>query len=92
MLNLISWILLSCQGRGGWDDSRHVDTAWVSVHLKDVNDNPPQFSRTHAHVKVREDAALGTLLASIPAHDPDMVRRHGRERWYGAERNKKLLL
>ncbi|MPC33527.1 Neural-cadherin [Portunus trituberculatus] len=60
------------RGRGGWDDSRHVDTAWVSVHLKDVNDNPPQFSRTHAHVKVREDAALGTLLASIPAHDPDM--------------------
>ncbi|XP_071534244.1 putative neural-cadherin 2 [Panulirus ornatus] len=60
------------RGRGGWEDSRHLDSAWVSVLLRDVNDNPPQFHRPHAHVTVREDAAPGTLLAALPAHDPDM--------------------
>ncbi|XP_071534217.1 putative neural-cadherin 2 [Panulirus ornatus] len=63
------------RGRGGWEDSRHLDSAWVSVLLRDVNDNPPQFHRPHAHVTVREDAAPGTLLAALPAHDPDMDGR-----------------
>ncbi|KAK8742325.1 hypothetical protein OTU49_001806, partial [Cherax quadricarinatus] len=60
------------KGRGGWRDARHMDAAWVTVLLKDVNDNPPQFHRPHAHVTVREDAHPGTLLAALPAHDPDM--------------------
>ncbi|XP_071534242.1 putative neural-cadherin 2 [Panulirus ornatus] len=64
------------RGRGGWEDSRHLDSAWVSVLLRDVNDNPPQFHRPHAHVTVREDAAPGTLLAALPAHDPDMGGQH----------------
>nr|XP_045603724.1 putative neural-cadherin 2 isoform X2 [Procambarus clarkii]XP_045603725.1 putative neural-cadherin 2 isoform X2 [Procambarus clarkii] len=61
------------RGRGGWSDARHTDTAWVEVRLRDVNDNPPQFSRPHAHVTVREDTAPGTLLASLTATDPDMM-------------------
>lgn len=61
------------QGRGGWTDPLHLDTAWISVKLRDVNDNPPVFTRPLAHVTVREDAAPGTLLASLPAHDPDEV-------------------
>ncbi|KAG7163819.1 Neural-cadherin-like 11, partial [Homarus americanus] len=60
-------------GRGGWKDPRHLDAAWVSVRLRDINDNPPRFHRPHAHVTVREDAAPGTLLAALPAHDPDMI-------------------
>ncbi|XP_063879939.1 putative neural-cadherin 2 isoform X2 [Scylla paramamosain] len=67
------------RGRGGWTDSRHLDAAWVSVKLRDVNDNPPQFHRPHAHVTVREDAAPGTLLAALPAHDPDMGGTQGVE-------------
>ncbi|XP_071534252.1 neural-cadherin-like [Panulirus ornatus] len=59
------------RGRGGWTDPRHLASAWVSVRLRDVNDNPPQFRRPHAHVTIREDAAPGTLLAALPAHDPD---------------------
>ncbi|XP_064115347.1 putative neural-cadherin 2 [Macrobrachium nipponense] len=59
-------------GRGGWLDSRHLDSAWVKVHLHDLNDNPPKFSRHHAHVTVREDTKPGTLLATLTAHDPDM--------------------
>ncbi|ROT70200.1 DN cadherin-like protein [Penaeus vannamei] len=65
-------IQVTDRGRGGWDDSRHTDTAWVSVRLRDVNDNPPQFHRPHAHITVRENTAPGTLLATLPARDPDM--------------------
>lgn len=53
-----------------------MDTAWVTVRLRDVNDNPPLFSRPHAHVTVREDAAPGTPLAALPARDPDAVSRY----------------
>ncbi|XP_037788849.1 neural-cadherin-like isoform X2 [Penaeus monodon] len=60
------------RGRGGWEDARHTDTAWVSVKLRDLNDNPPTFSRSHAHVTVQEDAAPGTVLAVLTAQDPDM--------------------
>ncbi|MPC09092.1 Neural-cadherin [Portunus trituberculatus] len=59
------------QGPLGWEDLSHVDSAWVTVRVKDVNDNPPLFSHPHAHVSVREDAVRGTLLATLPAHDPD---------------------
>lgn len=43
------------------------------MKLRDVNDNPPQFHRPHAHITVMEDTAPGTLLATLPARDPDMV-------------------
>ncbi|XP_063874461.1 putative neural-cadherin 2 isoform X1 [Scylla paramamosain] len=59
------------QGPHGWEDLSHVDSAWVTVRVKDVNDNPPLFSRSHAHVSVREDAVRGTLLATLPAQDHD---------------------
>lgn len=50
------------------------------MRLRDVNDNPPLFHRSHAHVTVREDAPPGTLLAALPARDPDMVSaRMGRD-------------
>ncbi|XP_064115232.1 putative neural-cadherin 2 [Macrobrachium nipponense] len=65
-------IQVTDKGRGGWLDSRHLDSAWVKVHLHDLNDNPPKFSRHHAHVTVREDTKPGTLLATLTAHDPDM--------------------
>ncbi|XP_069982972.1 putative neural-cadherin 2 isoform X4 [Penaeus vannamei] len=58
-------------GRGGWQDPRHVDAAWITVALRDVNDNAPTFTRPNAHVTVREDARPGTLLAALPARDPD---------------------
>ncbi|XP_064116623.1 putative neural-cadherin 2 [Macrobrachium nipponense] len=60
------------RGEGGFVDPRHQDTAWVGVKLRDLNDNPPQFVRPHAHVTISEDAPLGTLLTSVSAHDPDV--------------------
>ncbi|XP_071513597.1 uncharacterized protein [Panulirus ornatus] len=72
-------IQVTDRGRGGWSDARHTDTAWVEVRLRDLNDNPPQFRRPHAHVTVREDAAPGTLLVTLPATDPDMMKQQGVE-------------
>ncbi|XP_066957970.1 putative neural-cadherin 2 isoform X2 [Macrobrachium rosenbergii] len=74
------------RGRGGWSDSRHTDTAWVAVQLLDLNDNPPEFRRPHVHITVREDTPPGTLLATLPARDPDMsgqqrVKYHVRASW-----------
>ncbi|MPC21852.1 Neural-cadherin [Portunus trituberculatus] len=60
-------------GPGAWKDPNHMDSAWISVKLLDVNDNPPLFARPHAHITIREDAQPGTLMASLPAHDPDMA-------------------
>ncbi|XP_063876093.1 uncharacterized protein LOC135109037 isoform X2 [Scylla paramamosain] len=65
------------QGPWGWEDLQHVDSAWVTVRLLDVNDNPPLFSRPHAHVTVKEDAAPGTSLATLSARDPDAGSRQG---------------
>ncbi|XP_050715756.1 neural-cadherin-like [Eriocheir sinensis] len=65
------------KGPHGWEDLGHVDSAWVTILLSDVNDNPPVFLRPHADVTVSEDAAPGTLLASLPAHDADEGKQHG---------------
>ncbi|XP_071513351.1 uncharacterized protein [Panulirus ornatus] len=72
-------IQVTDRGRGGWSDARHTDTAWVEVRLRDLNDNPPQFRRPHVHITVREDTAPGTLLAALPATDPDMMKQQGVE-------------
>ncbi|KAK7080330.1 hypothetical protein SK128_017661 [Halocaridina rubra] len=64
-------------GRGGWDDPRHTDMAWVSVQIRDLNDNPPEFRRSQVHVTVKEDITPGTLLASLSAKDPDMAGHQG---------------
>ncbi|XP_066937061.1 uncharacterized protein [Macrobrachium rosenbergii] len=60
------------RGEEGWLDPTHVDTAWVIVQIKDVNDNAPVFETTHAQISVREDVPQGTILATFRAHDPDM--------------------
>ena len=62
------------QGRGGWNDLRHVDSAWVSVKLRDINDNPPIFTRRVVRLNVREDIPPGTVLTTMKATDPDQVK------------------
>ncbi|CAL4064812.1 unnamed protein product, partial [Meganyctiphanes norvegica] len=59
------------KGINGWEDARHVDAAWVTVHLIDVNDNPPEFLRDNARITIREDTPTGTLLATFTAQDID---------------------
>ncbi|XP_064093764.1 putative neural-cadherin 2 isoform X1 [Macrobrachium nipponense] len=70
-------IQVTDKGRGGWHDGRHLDSAWVKVHLRDLNDNAPAFVRSHVHVTVKEDAQPHSVLTSLPAHDPDMEGKQG---------------
>jgi len=44
----------------------------VQVDIEDVNDNAPVFERTSYIVSVLEDAALGSVLVTMSAHDRDV--------------------
>lgn len=41
------------------------------LHLRDVNDNDPQFDKTSSSVTLSEDAAVGSLVDNFGAKDPD---------------------
>ncbi|XP_013401573.1 protocadherin Fat 4 isoform X2 [Lingula anatina] len=44
----------------------------VSITILDVNDNPPQFNQSDLTVHVSEDAANGSVVASLTAYDLDL--------------------
>lgn len=44
----------------------------VTVNVLDANDNEPQFERKLYEAQLREDAAKGTLVLRVQAHDPDL--------------------
>ncbi|KAF6720308.1 Cadherin-6 [Oryzias melastigma] len=54
--------------------TKSKDTATVQIRVEDV-DEPPQFSKDHYLMEVKEDAAVGTAVGSVSATDPDQVRR-----------------
>lgn len=47
------------------------DLATLNISVTDGNDNAPQFSQTSYGARVREDAALGTLVLQVVADDKD---------------------
>lgn len=49
----------------------HVDYAKVRVRLRDINDNKPEFEKPNIEVIVKEDADIGTSLATFRATDAD---------------------
>ncbi|GFR26878.1 neural-cadherin [Trichonephila clavata] len=49
----------------------HVDYAKVKVRLRDINDNKPEFEKPNIEVIVKEDADIGTSLATFRATDAD---------------------
>ncbi|KAL8194357.1 UNVERIFIED_CONTAM: Protocadherin alpha-C2 [Gekko kuhli] len=46
-------------------------TTHISVRVLDTNDNPPQFDRPTYTARLPENAALGTLVVTLNASDPD---------------------
>ncbi|XP_053558277.1 cadherin-24 [Bombina bombina] len=44
----------------------------VTITLTDVNDNPPTFPQSLYQFTVMEDAAPGSLIGRLRAHDPDI--------------------
>ena len=45
--------------------------AGVTVHLRDRNDNSPEFSRERYEVEIPEDARPGATVAAVRAIDKD---------------------
>ncbi|XP_045111838.1 putative neural-cadherin 2 isoform X1 [Portunus trituberculatus] len=64
-------IQVSDQGEAGWQEARHMDSAWVRVLLLDDNDNAPRFATNLVNLTLPEDTPLGHSLASFTATDID---------------------
>ena len=45
--------------------------AGITVHLRDTNDNSPEFSRERYEVEIPEDARPGATIAAVRAIDKD---------------------
>ena len=63
---------LNLSARNAWEHSRRV-CSWVAlrVALVDLNDHSPQFERQTYTANVPENAALGSLVATVRATDRD---------------------
>ncbi|XP_028838512.1 protocadherin alpha-2-like [Denticeps clupeoides] len=48
------------------------NSAVVTVHVSDVNDNSPRFSEQVLHFYVKENSAAGQLVGVVTAHDSDI--------------------
>ncbi|XP_049940787.1 neural-cadherin-like [Schistocerca serialis cubense] len=59
--------------KGDNDTSQQYYTryAWVTVKLRDINDNMPVFEKLHAEVTLPEDVAAGKIVEIFNAKDPD---------------------
>uniref|UniRef100_A0A1A8N9S8 Protocadherin 2 alpha c n=1 Tax=Nothobranchius pienaari TaxID=704102 RepID=A0A1A8N9S8_9TELE len=44
----------------------------ITVKISDVNDNPPQFLEPVINVYIKENSAIGSVLYTISAIDPDL--------------------
>lgn len=49
----------------------------VTIHITDENDNTPTFAQSQYKVKVREDLPVGSVIAHLVAHDPDLPESSG---------------
>jgi hypothetical protein len=47
-------------------------TVAVTIHVEDVNDNPPAFPTSAILANVRENLPAGTKIRRISAQDPDL--------------------
>ncbi|XP_048032620.1 protocadherin Fat 1 isoform X2 [Megalobrama amblycephala] len=67
----IKWYQLAVQVRDVEDDMEMVSTIDVSIHLKDVNDNSPQFESFPYQSYIVENLPEGTSVVQVKATDLD---------------------
>ncbi|XP_059357798.1 cadherin-12a [Carassius carassius] len=46
-------------------------TTTINITLRDVNDNPPRFSKSIFHLRVPESSPVGSSVGRVKAHDLD---------------------
>ena len=49
-----------------------TSTSVITVHVSDVNDNPPRFSERIISMFVKENSPVGSVLFTVSAIDPDV--------------------
>ncbi|XP_061090071.1 protocadherin alpha-8-like [Conger conger] len=49
-----------------------TSTSVITVHVSDVNDNPPRFSERIMNMFVKENSPVGSVLYTVSAIDPDV--------------------
>lgn len=64
-----SILTLEVQARSGSPPA--YSSARVQISVSDVNDNPPRFPSSSDSVSLPEGAALGTIVYTVQAEDPD---------------------
>ena len=52
----------------------------VTVHVSDVNDNPPRFSEPQVNVYVKENSPVGSVIKTVTAVDAD-IDQNGQVRY-----------
>ncbi|XP_049764500.1 neural-cadherin-like, partial [Schistocerca cancellata] len=58
-------------------EQHHTTYSWVSVKLRDINDNAPVFDHSSSEVTVPEDTAVGKVIAAFEAKDADQDGKSG---------------
>ncbi|KAK2849146.1 hypothetical protein Q5P01_008980 [Channa striata] len=67
------------------------NTHIITVHVSDVNDNPPRFSEPKFNVYVKENSPVGTVIKSVTATDAD-VNQNGHVSYSFLQSNTDSLL
>ncbi|XP_061090070.1 protocadherin alpha-8-like [Conger conger] len=49
-----------------------TSTSVITVHVSDVNDNPPRFGERIMNMFVKENSPVGSILYAVSAVDPDV--------------------
>ncbi|XP_045887416.1 protocadherin alpha-10-like [Micropterus dolomieu] len=52
---------------------RLSNTSVITIHVSDVNDNPPRFSEAVVNVYVKENNKVGVIIKTVSASDADIA-------------------
>ncbi|XP_034400108.1 protocadherin alpha-3-like [Cyclopterus lumpus] len=65
-------------------------TSIVTVHVSDVNDNPPRFSESMVNIYVKENSPVGAVIKTVTAIDAD-ISQNGEVRYSFLKSNTNVL-
>ncbi|XP_049835040.1 neural-cadherin-like [Schistocerca gregaria] len=70
-------IQVSDKNENDTTQQHHTTYSWVSVKLRDINDNFPVFQQRNIEVAISEDATVGKVIAAFEARDADQDGKSG---------------